>query len=74
MSKRISQSHYDEVVLENIQTFDMTSEEAIVDANEQFKAQVSFSFRPFIKGTLSKYKSIYWLITMVHNFINYYTF
>ena len=40
MSKRISQDLYDEVVLENIQTFEMTSEEAITDANEQFKTQV----------------------------------
>jgi len=40
-SKRISQETFDETVKENMDDFDMSREDAIADAIEQFKMQVN---------------------------------
>lgn len=40
MAKQITQETFDVVVKENMQEFDMSSEEAIADAVSQFEAQV----------------------------------
>jgi hypothetical protein len=40
-SKRISQETFDETVKENMDDFDMSREEAIADAIEQFKMQAT---------------------------------
>ena len=41
--KRVSQDTFDETVKENMDDFDMSREDAIADAIEQFKMQVSLS-------------------------------
>lgn len=40
MAKQITQLTFDDVVKENIQEFDMTVEDAIGDAVQQFESQV----------------------------------
>ena len=40
MSKQITQDTFDDVVKENMEDFDMSAEEAIEDAVQQFEAQV----------------------------------
>ena len=40
MAKQITQQTFDDVVKENIQEFDMTVEDAIGDAVQQFESQV----------------------------------
>lgn len=42
----ISQETFDDVVKENIQEFNMSPEEAVKEAIEQFRAQVIFVFQP----------------------------
>lgn len=41
MAKVITQETYDAVVKENMQEFEMSAEEAVSDAVEQFQSQVS---------------------------------
>jgi hypothetical protein len=40
MVRVISQATFDEVVKENMEEFDMSPEEAVLDAVQQFEAQV----------------------------------
>jgi hypothetical protein len=40
MAKQISQETFDDVVKENIEDFEMTVEEAIAEAVQQFETQV----------------------------------
>ena len=40
MARRITQAMFDSVVLENIEEFEMTPDEAVVEAIQQFEAQV----------------------------------
>lgn len=40
MAKQISQQTFDGVVRENMEEFEMSAEEAMADAVEQFEAQV----------------------------------
>lgn len=44
MAKRITQETFNNVVLENIQDFEMSAEEAVEDATKQFEAQVLSRF------------------------------
>lgn len=41
MAKQITQQTFDDVVRENTEDFDMTVEDAIKDAVQQFESQVS---------------------------------
>jgi histone H3/H4 len=41
MSKHISQDTFDDVVRENIEEFEMSAQEALAEAVQQFEAQVS---------------------------------
>jgi histone H3/H4 len=41
MAKVITQETFDDVVKENMQEFEMSAEEAVADAVEQFQSQVS---------------------------------
>lgn len=40
MAKQISQETFDDVVRENMEDFEMTAEEAVADAVQQFQSQV----------------------------------
>ena len=44
MAKRITQETFDEVVRENMEEFDLSHEEALKDAVEQFTSQVCTEF------------------------------
>lgn len=41
MAKQVTQETFDDVVKENIEEFDMSVEEALADAVQQFETQVS---------------------------------
>lgn len=42
MALQVTQETFDDAVKENIQEFEMTVEEAITDATQQFESQASF--------------------------------